>query len=392
MFSRLVIVLLATLVSAASCLAKPTLFVIGDSTVRNSTGGQMGWGDPLVAEFDPGKIEVINRAIGGRSSRTFLTEGRWDAIMAHLKNGDFVLIQFGHNDGGHLNDKRCRASIKGIGGETEAIVRVTDKQEETVRSYGWYLTKYVRDAKAKGAVPIIVSPIPRNIWKDGKIGRSNGDYGHWAKQVAERERAHFIDLNNLLADRFDALGPEKTAEFYAGGDHTHTCAVGAEFNARVVAEAIRSLGGCHLSKGLLPGDLWLPSVFSDHMVLQRDMPLPVWGTTAPGAGLIVRIGGNTSGATADQCGRWHVEMPAMPAGGPHQLEVATKGAVRRVSDVLVGEVWLCSGQSNMDFTLAPTPKRSFSGVTDWKKEVAAADHPELRMFTAEWTMREFPQR
>ena len=96
---RFFAVLIAALFAACACsFGKPTLFIIGDSTVRNSTAGQMGWGDPLVAHFDPAKIEIINRAIGGRSSRTFLTEGRWDAVMAHLKPGDFVLIQFGHND------------------------------------------------------------------------------------------------------------------------------------------------------------------------------------------------------------------------------------------------------------------------------------------------------
>ena len=168
----------------ATAWAKPTLYLIGDSTVRNQTAGQKGWGDPLVAHFDPAKIEVINRAIGGRSSRTFLTEGRWDAVMANLKAGDYVVMQFGHNDGGKLNDERCRASIKGIGEEKEDIVRQTDGKPETVRSYGWYLRKYVADTKAKGATPLVVSPIPRNIWQDGKIGRSSNNYVLWASQVA----------------------------------------------------------------------------------------------------------------------------------------------------------------------------------------------------------------
>ena len=82
----------------------------------------------------------------------------------------------------------------------------------------------------------------------------------------------------------------------------------------------------------------------------------------------------------------------MGAGGPFTLEVSAASAGRTYQDVWLGEVWLCSGQSNMDFTLAKTEKRSFSGVTDWEKEVAAADHPKIRMFTAEWAMNEFPQR
>lgn len=386
------LILTACLAAAASCLAKPVLYIIGDSTVRNSTAGQTGWGDPLVARFDPAKIDVINRAIGGRSSRTFLTEGRWDAVMAHLKPGDFVLMQFGHNDGGPLNDDRCRASLRGNGPETEEILRKTDGKPETVLTFGAYLRKFITGAKSKGATPIVVSLIPRNIWKDGKIGRSDQSHALWAKQAAAQEQALFIEFNHILADRYEAIGPEKTAALFAGADHTHTGPAGAEFNADVMASAIRSLEGCRLGEALLPGDLWLPSVFSDHMVLQRDMPLPVWGTTSPGAEVSVKLTGKTTTTIAGDDGKWRVEMPALTAGGPFALEVAS-GAARHVyQDVLAGEVWLCSGQSNMDFTLASTAKRSFSGVTDWKNVVAVADHPKLRMFTAEWTLREFPQR
>ena len=393
MSSRLLACIFLTAWSAlAPCWAKPALYLIGDSTVRNSTVGQMGWGDPLVGEFDPAKISVINRAIGGRSSRTFLTEGRWDAVMAHLKPGDFVLMQFGHNDGGKLNDDRCRASLKGTGEETEDIVRSTDQQPETVHSYGWYLRKFIADTKANGATPIVVSLIPRNLWKDGKIGRSGGDYAGWAMQVAEQEKALFIDFNNLLADRYESLGEPKSAALFAGTDHTHTGLLGAEFNAKVMATAIRNLPDSDLSKALLPADLWLPSIFSDHLVLQREMPIPVWGTAVPGAEVKATLAGQSAVAKAGEDGRWKIELPKLAAGGPYQLEVSTGTATRLYQDVLVGEVWLCSGQSNMDFTLAKTVKRSFAGAADWEKEVAAADHPQLRMFTAEWAMKEFPQR
>ncbi len=381
------------LVSLAACLmaaagAKPTLFIIGDSTVRNQTSGQEGWGDPLVAEFDPAKIEVINRAIGGRSSRTFLTEGRWDAVMANLKPGDFVLMQFGHNDGGPLNDERCRASLKGTGEETQDIVRSTDKQPETVHSYGWYLRKYVNDAKSKGATPIVVSLIPRNNWKDGKVGRSGDSYAGWAKEVAAQAGGGFIDFNDILAGRYEAQGEEKTAALFAGTDHTHTNPDGAAFNARVLADSLR---GTELGKALLPADLWLPHVFSDHMVLQRDTPNPLWGRTKPEAKVHVKIAEETLETTADAQGSFRIELPALKAGGPYQLQVEADAA-RTFSDVMVGEVWLCSGQSNMDFTVATTAKRYFSGAANWQQEVAAAKHPEIRMFSAEWTMREDPQR
>src|SRR5947209_4049910 len=90
----------------------PTLFIIGDSTVNNGTKGQQGWGTPIAGLFDKTKIKVDNRARGGRSSRSFLTEGLWDKLLAEMQPGDFVLIQFGHNDGGSLTDGRGRASLK----------------------------------------------------------------------------------------------------------------------------------------------------------------------------------------------------------------------------------------------------------------------------------------
>lgn len=350
---------LAALVAAgASALAKPALFIIGDSTVRNSTAGQQGWGDPLIAQFDPAKIEVSNRAIGGRSSRTFLTDGRWAAILAQLKPGDFVLMQFGHNDGGPLNDDRARASLKGNGEATEDIIRKADGKPETVHSFGWYMRNYVRDAKAKGATPIVASLIPRNLWNGDKIIRASADYGLWASQAAAQEQALFIDFNGLLADRFEALGPAQTAALFSGADHTHTSAAGAAFNAGVMAAAIRSLPGCELGKALLPEKLWLPSVFSDHMVMQRDLPLPVWGSATPAATVTVELAGQSVTATADAQGHWRTAISAQPAGGPFTLQVTGAGASLTVADVLIGEVWLCSGQSNMDFTLASTAKRS----------------------------------
>ena len=97
---------------------------------------------------------------------------------------------------------------------------------------------------------IVVSPIPRNMWRDGKIGRAAKDYGLWAKQAAGQEQARFIDFNNPLADRFEAIGETATAALFAGADHTHTAPAGAQFNAGVMASAIRALPGCALGKAL----------------------------------------------------------------------------------------------------------------------------------------------
>ena len=233
---------------------RPAVYLIGDSTVRNSTAGQMGWGDPLVKRFDPARVEVVNRAIGGRSSRTFLTEGRWDAVMAHLKPGDYVILQFGHNDGGAVNEDRCRASLKGGGPEGEEIVRKTDGAAETVRTYGWYIRNYIHGAKSRGAVPVVVSPVPRNLWKDGRVQRDGGSYSKWAREAAAAAGAPFVPLHDLVADAYDRLGAEKVAGFFHG-EHTHTSPAGAEFTAGVLAEALREVEGCGLGAMLLPDGL-----------------------------------------------------------------------------------------------------------------------------------------
>jgi sialate O-acetylesterase len=121
----------------------------------------------------------------------------------------------------------------------------------------------------------------------------------------------------------------------------------------------------------------MPGVFGDHMVLQRDMPVPVWGWADPGETATVTLGDQTKTATADSAGKWSVKLDAMKAGGPYELKVQGKQNAIRFADVLVGEVWLCSGQSNMQMTV--------DGVANKKAEVAAADYPQIRQYFIEHT-------
>lgn len=230
----------------------PTLYLIGDSTVNNHTKGQLGWGDPLVQHFDPTKIKVVNSARGGRSSRTFLTEGLWDKVVVELKPGDYVLMQFGHNDGGSLNDPKGRASIKGNGDETQEVTNPATGAKETVHSYGWYLRQYIHDAKAKGATPIVLSPVPRKIWKDEKtVARNSNDYGKWAAEAAKQESVSFVDLNDLIAVRYEMLGKAKVETLF-GDEHTHTNAAGAELNAEMVVVGLKALKDAPFAAYLAP--------------------------------------------------------------------------------------------------------------------------------------------
>jgi lysophospholipase L1-like esterase len=230
---------------------KPVLYIIGDSTVQNGSGkgadSLWGWGSFMDLYFDIDKINIQNHAKGGRSSRTFLTEGRWDSIMKTIKKGDYVLMQFGHNDGGELADTlRARGSIKGIGEESKDIYNPIRKVNETVYTYGYYMRKYANDAKAKGAIPIIVSPIPRNDFdKSGKIEKDK--YGVWAQEVAEQTGAYFIDLNTMVIEKYQKMGAEKVKAFFPK-DHTHTNKDGAIINAELVTKGIQQLKGCELRK------------------------------------------------------------------------------------------------------------------------------------------------
>lgn len=235
---------------------RPTLYIIGDSTVRNGSGkgsdGLWGWGSVISPYFDTTRIHIENHAIGGRSSRTFLTEGRWDKIMAALKPGDFVIMQFGHNDAGAINDTtRARGSIRGIGDETEEIDNLLTKKHEIVHSYGWYMKKYIRDTKSKGATPVVCSLVPRNVWKDGSVQRGINSYATWAAQCATAEGATFIDLNENIARKYEAGYNEAKlkAEFFPG-DHTHTNLAGAKFNAAAVAEGLQQQPACPLNQYL----------------------------------------------------------------------------------------------------------------------------------------------
>jgi lysophospholipase L1-like esterase len=235
---------------------KPTLFLIGDSTVNNTGKGQLGWGKPLAALFDEKRIRVENRARGGRSSRTFYTEELWSKVADELKPGDFVLMQFGHNDGGPLDNPRNRASVKGIGDETRSVTNQSTGKVESVHSYGWYLRQFVADTKARGALPIVASPIPRNIWTNGIVRRASNDYARWAAEVARAEQVPFLDLNEIIAGKYETIGQQKVAaEFFNQGDHTHTTPAGAELNARCVAEGIRGLTDPSLAGFLLPNSM-----------------------------------------------------------------------------------------------------------------------------------------
>jgi len=204
----------------------PSLFLIGDSTVRNGRGdgggGQWGWGDQLAPFFDTSKINVVNRALGGTTSRTFYRDF-WARTLALIKPGDFLLMQFGTN-GGQINDaSRARGELHGIGDETQDITNLVTKKFETVHTFGWYEMKMVSEARAKGATPMICSLIPRNTWRDGKVARPSTDSAaNWARAAAAKSQTPFIDLYEIIARQYDSLGEEKVKDLFVVNAGPHT--------------------------------------------------------------------------------------------------------------------------------------------------------------------------
>ncbi|MGD1032461.1 MAG: rhamnogalacturonan acetylesterase [Opitutaceae bacterium] len=227
--------------AAAPAPAIPTIFIAGDSTAQVGEPAAVGWGKMFGDYFDPSKVAIANRAIGGRSSRTFVTEGRWDRLEAELKPGDIVLIQFGMNDGADRNGPRvARGSLPGLGEETEEIDNVITKQHEVIHTFGWYERKMIAGALAKGARPILLSLTVRDIWKDGKVERGAGQYGQWARTLAETQKVDFIDFTTIAADRFEQMGHDEMNAFFPR-DHVHTDEDGARFNATVVVSGLKGL-------------------------------------------------------------------------------------------------------------------------------------------------------
>ena len=244
---------------------RPTLWIIGDSTVRNGhdTGdnGQWGWGNPIARFFDAARIDVQNRALGGTSSRSFRNLGQWDPVLAAIRPGDFLLMQFGHNDPGPLDDPaRARGTLRGNGEQTREIDNPITHRHEVVHTYGWYLRDYAAAAKAKGAAQVIIcSPIPRNAWANGRVAR-NSSYGPAAAAAAKQAGADFIDLNELTARRYDPLGQARVTDTYfpetrpgQKPEVVHTDWAGAVLNAEMVVEGIKALPHGDLATYLQPG-------------------------------------------------------------------------------------------------------------------------------------------
>jgi lysophospholipase L1-like esterase len=174
-----------------------TVYLIGDSTMSEKENPQnspeRGWGMLLPEVFND-RVTIINRAVNGRSTKSFMDEGRWDSIVKYLKKGDYVIIQFGHNDKKEVDPLRY------------------------VNAYSAYrrnLEKFISDTRKKRAFPILCSSIVRRQFNEqGTLVDTHGPYPFVARLVAEKNNVPFLDLQQKTEDWIIALGPEKSKEYF----------------------------------------------------------------------------------------------------------------------------------------------------------------------------------
>ena len=222
---------------------KPVVFTCGDSTMKNTDkdeDGMWGWGAVAETVFDTKKCTVINAGMAGRSTRTFLDEGRWEKVYNSIEPGDYVLIQFGHNDIGGIDRDKERGVIASADDTCHVYRLQSNGQYKVIYSYGWYLKKFIQDVREKGGTPILLTLTPRNEWPGGKVERRNNTYGKWCRQVADETGVALVDVHNITADALDKMGQEAAKAMY-NHDHTHTSKAGAMLNAKSVAKGLKQI-------------------------------------------------------------------------------------------------------------------------------------------------------
>lgn len=211
----------APLAKSTGTLARPrTLFIIGDSTaaVFPDTDPRVGWGAVLASEAL--ELDVHDAARSGRSSKSYLDEGHFREVEAQLAYGTLLLIQFGHND---EKDDPAR--------HTDAATTFRDN-----------LRHYIGAARARGATPVLLTPISRRRFDGERITASHGDYPDATRAVAAETKTALIDMTLKTAELLERLGPDASAQLFAPNDNTHLNAQGAHAVARLVLEGLRELG------------------------------------------------------------------------------------------------------------------------------------------------------
>jgi rhamnogalacturonan acetylesterase len=218
------------LTAVASVAFGQTVYLAGDSTMAKGGGGSGtdGWGQYLGQYLT---LPTVNMAIAGRSARSYTVEGRFTTLINTVKKGDFVIIEFGHNDGSSGAVDNGREEAVGSDTTTTATVTETDGTTEVIHTFNYYMENAVNSLKAKGAIPIISSQTPDNIWTGNVLSPASRFVGY-AQLGASQTGVTYVDHFNYVATQYESIG-QTTVNTYYPIDHTHTSVTGAT----VVAQA-----------------------------------------------------------------------------------------------------------------------------------------------------------
>lgn len=213
-----------------------TIFLIGDSTVADKPYGngnpEKGWGQVFPLYFQEG-VRVENHAVNGRSTKSFIDEGRWDTVMEKLQAGDYVFIEFGHNDAKEHDPSRYAAPQ-------------TDYRKN--------LEKFVADVRSKGAIPVLATPIVRRKFEGGQLSETHGEYPEVVREVAQQQQVPLIDLQQRTKALVESFGEERSKLLFlhiepheyenlpeGKEDDTHLSAYGAFKVADLVAAEMQEV-------------------------------------------------------------------------------------------------------------------------------------------------------
>jgi lysophospholipase L1-like esterase len=187
---------------------------------------ETGWGEALQPCFDSTQVRVANRAMNGRSTKSFVAEGRWKAITDSLAPGDYVLIEFGHND-----------------------EKVTMPVGSSPADFGANLARFVDDVRARSATPVLLTPVVRRKWQDGKLVDTHGEYPGAVRAVATEKKVPFVDMTALSAQVLERYGPDSSTTLYLhvkpGADPNYPA--GVEDNTHFSPVGAREMAGVFLS-------------------------------------------------------------------------------------------------------------------------------------------------
>jgi lysophospholipase L1-like esterase len=218
-----------------STRAQPiTVWLAGDSTMAHKQPDkrpETGWGEALQPCFDSTEVRIANRAMNGRSTRSFVAEGRWKSIVDSLKSGDYVFIQFGHND-----------------------EKVGTDRYASPEDYRRNLVRFVDDVRGKGAHPVVFTPVVRRKFEGARLVDTHGEYPEAARLAARDRNAELVDMTRASAELVERLGPDSSRALwlhlepganpnYPTGvrDDTHFNPRGAQQMAGLAIDAIRAL-------------------------------------------------------------------------------------------------------------------------------------------------------